>query len=479
MTKVRSGSRPGPRTWAGIPALVVVGVLTLFQSQALQGQILGEGPEDAEVTFTKDVAPILQANCQICHRPGSIAPMALISYEQVRPFAPLMKEKVVQRLMPPWPLDRTVGIQKFKNDPSLSEKEIQTIASWADSGAPRGDPADMPDLIEWPDFTKTWMLGAEFGDPDIVIRTEDFTVRANGLDQWFASEVPIEGLTEERWIRAVEIRPSNPDAAYVFHHGNSSLRQSNESGDSEGAGLIAAAVGKMYDILPPDAGIRLLPGATVASGFHYFPIGREIPNATVDIGIYLYPPGEKPLFDLGGARTIQADGSATSTGGPWLKISSEPAGGLGRSDIFIPPNSTAMLRGTWVVDKPTRIHSIRGHMHLRGKYQVLEAVYPDGRLEVLFKLDWQHRWHTAFLPEDDVMPLLPKGTVVIATSYFDNTADNPDNPDPDQLVVFGKRSVDEMSHIWIGRTFFSEDEFERLVAEREQLLRERLAADGG
>ena len=106
-------------------------------------------------------------------------------------------------------------------------------------------------------------------------------------------------------------------------------------------------------------------------------------------------------------------------------------------------------------------------------FDLIAAIYPDGRREVLSKLDWQHRWHTTFLFEDHVQPLLPKGTLVVLTSFFDNTADNPGNPDPDQLVVFGRRSVDEMSHIWIGRTFFEQVEFDRLVAEREELLQER------
>ena len=467
MTKMRSRSRPERSISGGMPALVMFGLL------AFHGQALGQASADDTVTFAKDVAPILQENCQICHRPGTIGPMSLLTYEQVRPWAPMIKDRVETRLMPPWPLDRTVGIQEFKNDPSLSDEDIATIVRWADAGAPMGDPADMPPPIEWPDHSETWQLEGEFGPPDLVVTTEDYTAPAVSLDQWPFSEVPIEGITEERWIRAVEIRPSSPGAAYVFHHGNSILVQSNQAGESEGTGLVAAAVGKMYDILPPDTGIKLLPGARVRTGLHYFSVGEEVQGATLDIGIYLYPPGETPRFETPGSGIARADASDTSTRGAWTKISTMPTGGLGRSDIFIPPHGTQILRGTWVVQEPTRIHSIRGHMHLRGKYQVIEAVYPDGRHEVLNKLDWQHRWHTAFQYEDHVMPLLPKGTVVIITSYFDNTTNNPGNPDPDQLVVFGQRSVDEMSHMWIGWTFFNEEEFEELVAEQELLQRQK------
>ena len=442
--------------------------------------VAAQEPMAEGVTFARDVAPILQANCEACHRPGSIGPMALMDYEQVRPWAPMIREKVSTRAMPPWPYDRTIGIQELKNDPSLTDEEIATIVAWVDSGAPEGNPADLPEPVEWPEYSEYWQLAEQYGEPDLTVRTEPFVVAANGLDQWFDSDVAIEGLQGERWIRAIEIRPSTPEAAYVFHHGNSSLDQVNEAGESERAGLIAAAVGKMYDILPSDAGKKIYPGARVTSGIHYFPIGDEI-NATMDIGIYLYPEGEVPRYVTDGTSTLQADNSRSGRNGGWTSISPVDAGGVRAVDIFIPPHSTQMLRGTWVVQQPTRIHSVRGHMHLRGKYQMMEAVYPDGRREVLSKLDWQHRWHTTFIYEDHAAPLLPKGTVVILTSYFDNTADNPGNPDPNQLVVFGRRSVDEMSHLWIGRTFFEQDEFDRLVAEREQVLeqRERRAEDGG
>ncbi len=444
---------------------------------AVPGERTASGSAGEEITFTKHVAPILQANCEVCHRPGSIGPMALRTYEEVRRYASRVRDRVASRAMPPWPLDRTIGIQHFKNDMSLTDDEVATIVSWVDEGAPQGDPADMPRALEWPDYADSWMLAPRFGTPDIVVTTEDYTVPAEGLDQWFESEVPIpvDMVDGQRWIRAVEIRPSTPDAAYVFHHGNSNLRQADEDGTSEGTALIGAAVGKMYDILPPDAGLQLFPGATVSTEIHYFPVGREVGHATMDIGIYLYPEGEVPRFETVGSSTVWADGTARSDGA-WAKIPAVDASGVRAVDIFIPPNSTQMLQGRWLVQRPTRIHSIRGHLHLRGKYQIIEAIYPDGRQEVLNKLDWQHRWHTDFVYEDYAAPLLPKGTIVILTSFYDNTADNPSNPDPNQLVVFGRRSVDEMSHFWIGRTYFSDEEFEELLAERQRLLAQRPVA---
>ncbi len=425
-----------------------------------------------EVTFTRDIAPILQDNCEICHRPGSIAPMALRTYEEVRPWAQIVRLKVESRVMPPWHLDPSVGIQEFKNDISLSAEQIAMIGQWVDAGTPLGNLADMPTPLEWPDYSSTWRLESEFGLPDIVLTTEDYTVPANGLDQWFNSEIDVPGVTEERWIRAIEIRPSNPAASYVFHHGNSTLVQGPEQ---ERASLLGAAVGMYADIFPEDAGKRLLPGATLETEIHYFPIGEEIEHATMDLGIYLYPPGETPRFETRGALNHWVDATQTTARGPLRKQGMPEIGGVRAVDLFIPPHGTQMLRGIYTVEQPTRMHSIRGHMHLRGKAQSLEAIYPDGRHEIINKIDWHHNWHTTFIYEDWTAPLFPKGTVLIMTSWFDNTADNQYNPDPDQVVVFGRRSVDEMSHLWLGMTYFTDEEFEQVVAEREAILAARAA----
>jgi hypothetical protein len=286
----------------------------------------------------------------------------------------------------------------------------------------------------------------------------------------------VEGLTEERWIQAIEIRPSNPKAGYVFHHGNSGLVQTMEDGEEESSSLLGAAVGAWADIFPSDAGKLIRPGARLTSGIHYFPIGETVEHATMDLGLYFYPRGEKPRFVTRGAANYWADNTQTTRSGPTRRISAVDAGGVRAVDIFIPPHGRQMLRGVYVLQQPGRIHNVRGHMHLRGKYQSVEAIYPDGRREVLSKINWVHNWHTVFNYADHVQPLLPKGTMLILTSWFDNTAANPSNPDPDQIVVFGRRSVDEMSHIWIGFTFFEQADFDQLVAEREELLKKKQVA---
>ena len=477
----RTGRSPrvGTRILEGLAlcALVIGGLLAISPGP-LSGQ-----QSDGGVTFTKDVAPILQENCQTCHREGSIGPRPWTTYEEVRPFAALIKDRVVSRAMPPWPMDKTIGIQEFKNDISLSEEEIQTIAGWVDSGAPMGNPADMPPPVEWAAFEDDWQYEEYYGrPPDIVIASPAYTVPANELDHWPSLEIEVPGLTDLRWIRGVEMRPADPDTRYVFHHANPSIVQ--EGGNVAVGHSAAGTVGYIY---PDDTGQALKPGAKVRFGMHLFPIDRDV-DAVLQLGFWLYPDGEIPEFQTPGEVIHEASQStgfgheATSTagfgpnrgsGGGRGGVSSDPQYPR-QVDLLIPPHSTATFRGVYVMDRPARIHSLRGHMHLRGKYQIIEAVYPDGRWEVINKLNWHHGWQTAFLYEDHVMPLLPKGTVLMVTNVFDNTEDNSHNPDPNQWVVRGDRTVDEMTHARIGMTYFdNEEDFERLVREREQLLAER------
>ena len=150
------------------------------------------------VTFAKDVAPIFQEKCEGCHRKGSMAPMSLVTYEETRPWAKAIRERVITRQMPPWHLDKTVGIQQFQNDRSLNDEQISTIVRWVDSGAPGGDRKDMPPPKQWPD-DDGWQLAKQFGPPDLIIKSEPYTMPAHGRDVWFKplTEIPI---TEPRWV---------------------------------------------------------------------------------------------------------------------------------------------------------------------------------------------------------------------------------------------------------------------------------------
>lgn len=463
---MKKGSRPRTSLWLVPFALTVAGIL------GLPGEGVGQTSAAGEFTFARDVAPILQANCQTCHRPGNVAPMSLLTYEDVRPFASLIRDRVSKRIMPPWPLDVTVGIQEFKNSRSLSDEDIQTIVRWVDSGAPLGDVEDLPAPIDWPDWSDTWEFAEQFGrPPDLILPSPVYQVPAEGLDQWALLESVVEGLDEPRWIRAIEMRPGSPETRYVYHHANPDLILPTDTDETMGAGqLVQSAAGADGFIFPESTGRLIVPGSRIEWPIHYFPQGEAV-DAFLVVGLWFYPEDEDPRFVTAGE--VHLDSSmGTADGSSQIRLEGRrpenPQMRGSQPDLVVPPNSLAMLRGVTVLDRNIRVHSLRGHLHLRGKNQIVEAVYPDGTWEVINKLNWDHAWATAFLYEDDAMPLMPKGTVLIVTSTWDNTANNPHNPDPNQWVVRGDRSVDEMGHVRLGVTYLSDEEFEELIAEREQ-----------
>ena len=192
-------------------ALAIAGIL------AMTGPAVSQQP--ASPTFAKDVAPIFQEKCQSCHRPGYIAPMSLVTYEEARPWAKAIKERVITRQMPPWHLDKTVGIQKFANDRSLNDEQISTIVRWVDGGAQKGDAKDMPPAKQWPDEAVWNFAGLFGGPPDLIVKSPLYTVAAVAQDAWFRPSVET-GLTEPRWVRAIEIRPSTVKGRKITHHEN-------------------------------------------------------------------------------------------------------------------------------------------------------------------------------------------------------------------------------------------------------------------
>ena len=204
---------------------------------------------DTAPTFAKDIAPIFQKNCQQCHRPGSLGPMSLTTYQEVRPWARSIKNRVVLGEMPPYRYDRHVGIQELEGDLRLSESEIEMIARWVDDGVPLGDPADLPPPIEWPDLN-AWTYEDEFGPPDLVIKTKPYTLPAEGSDVWWKPIVP-SGLTEDRCMKAVHVKASESGRG-VAHHANSRLldfdEESKEWVDVER--LSEYALGKAGEVVP-------------------------------------------------------------------------------------------------------------------------------------------------------------------------------------------------------------------------------------
>jgi hypothetical protein len=403
-------------------------------------------------TYSRDVAPILQDKCASCHNPEGIGPMPLLTYEQVRPFALLIKDRTTKRIMPPWHLDPNVGIQEFKNDMSLSEQEITTLSVWADAGAPEGDRADLPAPLQIASGA-AWQLEEQMGPPDLIIRSAPYDVIANGQDQWWTPDMPFEGLEKERWLRAAEFKPSFPLGKKVVHHGHAVLVPENPEEDGRRSVALARyGVGKSWEIYPEGTGMRVPTDGHIAWNLHYFPVGAEGTGDVVEVGLWFYPDGERPAMETAGEAMFRVDG----------------LNGMARGqDIVIPPHGYQVLQGTHVLDSPAIIHSYRPHMHMRGRVMTMEAIYPDGRKEVLSQVDrYNHNWQISYIYTDESQPILPKGTVLQFSSVFDNTANNPINPDPEQWVVFGRRGVDEMNHAWLGMTYINEEQYGSAIAER-------------
>lgn len=423
-----------------MPFLAAVALLSF------QGDVLAQ--EGGEVTFSRDVAPILQENCQQCHQEGAIGPMSLMTHSDARRYARRIRDKVSQRLMPPWHVNPHIGIQDFKNDGSLTEEEIATIVQWVDAGAPEGDPADLPAPVEWPTGEHFLML-PKLGPPDLVIKTDPFDVPSHGNDQWWRPTAET-GLKTDRWVRAVEVLPSYPLGRGVTHHFLATAVQE----ESIGGLLTEWALGKVGEEYQEGTGKLLQANGKIRFEVHYYPNGTAAPADQVSLGIWLYPEGYEPefptvlrMFNVAPQRTLE-----------------------------IPPHSTPMYENEWVMQDPVRIQSFQAHFHLRGKGASMEAIYPDGRKELFSVIDnFQFNWHTNYIYADHVAPLLPKGTVLKFNMWYDNTADNPTNPHPDDFVTWGDRAADEMGHMWIGVTTLTQEAYDRLVLERTA----RLAADEG
>jgi hypothetical protein len=402
------------------------------------------------VTFAKDVAPILQEKCQNCHRAGQMAPMSLVTFEETRPWAKAMKERVVTRNMPPWHMDKTVGIQQFQNDFSLSDEQIATIARWADGGAPLGDPKDMPPPKHWPN-DESWQLAREFGrEPDLVLKSEPFTMPAKGQDVWFKPLTPIP-VTEARWVRAVEIRPATARGRKITHHALAFLQQ-EEPGSNKGVqtqGLLMEwAVNKNYDIYRTDTGKLILPGARIWWEMHYHAVGEEIRDH-VELAVYFYPKDQEPKY-----RTYLTAFPATP-------------GTAGFGYLDIPPNSMAQTESYTALRAPAILENFQPHMHLRGKSMLLEAILPDGTRRILSSVDhFNFNWMTNYIYADDAAPVLPKGTMIHVVAWHDNTANNKNNPDPDQWVGWGDRTVDEMAHAWVNVTYISDQDYQDWLAKQ-------------
>ena len=412
---------------------------------AAQGTVAAQ-----DITFTRDVAPILQRSCVGCHRPDEVAPMSLRTYEEARPWARSIKNRVQSREMPPWHLDRHIGIQEFKNDPSLTDAEIATIAQWVDTGAKRGNLADMPPLRQFGDADE-WQIGV----PDLVVRYPTFLVPATGPDLYGSLYASI-ALGEDRYIKAIQTKPADERTRLVVHHTNAfAVFQDDEAGEGMEAEqhLVEYASGKNAEIYPPDSGVLLQRGSRSRLSYHLHSIGEDI-DTVVELGIMFHPKGTVPDHIR---WTKQLGGSHGTIAGN-LDL---PAGQVSRTD------------GYTRLSKAARITMFQPHMHMLGKYQCLELIYPTQpvKAEVVNCAHFDYNWHLAYNYADDLAPLVPAGTILHVINWHDNSVAHRANPDPRNWTGIGGRTIDEMGFSWIGWYDLTDEEYEAELAERETARR--------
>jgi hypothetical protein len=447
-----------------------LGMVAFGALLTLPGLVMAADSSAKNVTFTKDIAPVFQEKCQECHHKGSMAPMSLVTYEETRPWAKSIRQRVITRQMPPWHIDKTVGVRNFKNDISLTDEQINMVIRWVDSGAPMGDAKDMPAPKQWP-ADGEWKATKELGQPDLVIKSEPYTMAAHHQDVWWrpTSDIP---LTEPRWVRAVEIRPGSAPGRKITHHAVAYLVQDDPSGVAPGtdpalntrAYLMEWAIGKGYDLHRPDTGKLLLPGSKISWDVHLHAVGEELRD-NVELALWLYPKGQEPRY-----RTYL-------TGFQALKGFQESKAVGGARNVDIPPNAIVSSDNYTVLKQAARLENFQPHMHLRGKAMSVEAILPDGNSQMVSYVgNFNFNWMTNYIYDDDAAPVFPKGTVIHVTAWYDNTSANPHNPDPDQWVGFGDRTVDEMGHAWMNVTYISDDDYKAWAAQHKQNVQTAAAA---
>jgi hypothetical protein len=349
---------------------------------------------------------------------------------------------------------------------SLSDEQVDTIVRWVDQGAVQGDPKDLP-APKPIDTDNIWRGEKDgYGPPDLVIKSPEYTMPAVHQDTWWrpTSEIPI---TEPRWVKMVEIRPTNMQARKIIHHSIAYLVLNNDpDAVSKGTGngpdrfgsspndlvnrrpqLMEWAIGKGYDLYRPDTGKLIVPGEQISWDEHIHAVGEDITGGS-EIGLWFYPKGQEPKHR---SYLIGFTGIRRQPGAPPLDI---------------PPNSIAHTEGFTVLKENTLIENFQPHFHLRGKAMQVEAILPDGSTQVISYVDkFNFNWMTNYIYADDAAPAFPKGTIIHVSAYYDNTKANKNNPDPDQWVGYGDRTVDEMAHAWMNVVYLSDAEYQQWVAQ--------------
>ena len=413
-----------------------------------------------EITFHKDIEPILQRSCQNCHRVGGVGPMPLVTYDQVAPFAGLIEYKTGLRdragAMPPWYMEKDIGIQDYKNDPSLNDKEIVAISTWARSGTPKGDIADAPEPLVFDDSLK-WTAG----EPDLIVRTNSVTKLAGTADWWGEIDrVPV-SLEQDRYVKSVEVVEVNDvnnttgtgrdtvGGRYIFHHMIWSTAELDEDGnrvEESVTGWPVHEVGRNPDIFEPEGGRLLRAGTYIYSDSVHLHSNGQDTTGHLEIGFRFHPEGYEPKYE---------------------RVSL----GLGNGvDISIAGNQDNQeLHAYTVLEQHTKFITFEPHLHAPGERMCLEAIW-GYTVETLACVGYDHNWVRGYAFEDDAAPLLPKGTIMHIVGYMNNTETNPNVPDPRNWQGSGNRSVTNM-FIDLGmRVKMSDEQFHEEMENRRQVL---------
>jgi hypothetical protein len=360
------------------------------------------------VTFTKDVAPIFYKNCTACHRPGEVAPMSLLAYKDARPWAKAIREKVVEKQMPPWHADPRHG--EWLNDRRLSQEAIDTITKWVDGGAREGDPKDLPPT---PEYTEGWRIGK----PDQTFSIPEQPVPADGVVSYQYLTVPT-NFKEDRWITAAEIRSTGHD---VVHHVIVFVQEPGTT-RAEGRLLVGFAPGEQPAMFAPGFAKKIPAGSNLVFQVHYTPNGVATKDVSTVGLIYAKAPPKyavvtRPVLD---ARFVI------------------PAGD---------PNYE--VKSSYTFTEPAHLYSFMPHMHLRGKDFVYRAVFPDGTSKILLSVpNYDFSWQTYYVAKEPVA--VPKGTRIECLAHYDNSTNNKFNPDPTKAVRWGDQTWEEMMIGWMS-----------------------------
>jgi hypothetical protein len=410
------------RTRLALGAILTLGLL-------FGTTVVAAGPV-TKVTFTKDVAPIFYNRCVECHRPGEIAPMSLLSFQDARPWVRSIKERVLDRSMPPWLADPQHG--SFENDRRLSQKEIDTLVAWVNAGAPKGEDKDLPPT---PKFTEGWTIGT----PDVVLSMpEEFQVPADGVIPYKYFTIPT-NFTEDKWIQALEIRPGNRG---VVHHviatvqdpgvATNTQRSRDPQAAASGANiqrgrenfLGGIAPGDTADVFPVGTAKKIKQGSNIVLQMHYTPNGEAAKDRTSVGFVFAKEPVQKTIV----------------------------TGNAANARFVIPPGDPHHeVTSSTTFGENIHLVTLMPHMHVRGKDFVYTAVYPDGRSEVILRVpkydfNWQLTYKLA-------KPLaLPKGARIDCVAHFDNSTNNKYNPDPAKEVRWGDQTWEEMMIGWFTYT---------------------------